>query len=85
MQTIANNLNVTVTRVFGMPEIGKGEMNHAGGIVKNTIRRQIALGDFYSTVDEMVGVLQDGFKYNESPKYVIRKITGNKLYEKRQN
>ena len=85
MQSLANEQNRPVIRVFGIAEHGKGEVDHVGGIAKTTIRREIAAGKFFANAESMVSFLQDKFKKKESPRYIVKEIDEKELNIARSN
>lgn len=84
MQQMSDALGCNIIRVFGIPEHGKGEVDHVGGVAKTAVRREIAAGEFFNSVDEMVDMLKRKFGDNESPKYVFKLISEKKILEKRE-
>ena len=74
IQNVADTFNVTIIRVFGIPEHGKGEVDHVGGIAKSTIKREIAAGEFLTGVKEMVELLQSKFSVSVQPIYIIKEV-----------
>lgn len=84
IQRLCNQLNCPIIRVFGIPEHGKGEVDHVGGIAKTAIRREIAAGSFFSDVEDMENMLRSKFGEHESPHYVFKVINENKLLEQRE-
>ena len=46
MQELLDEMELTIIRVFGKPEHGKGKGDHLGGIVKSTLEREIAAGEY---------------------------------------
>ena len=81
-QRLADEYRVKIVRFFGIPEHGKGEVDHVGGVAKTTIRREIAACEFFSSVSEMVAMLKKWFGDQEQPKYVIKEITSSDVLEK---
>ena len=74
VQELANKRNQMVIRNYGIPEHGKGEVDHVGGIGKTTLRRAIARGKFLDAVPEMVDHLKAEFGNKECPCYVIDEV-----------
>ena len=72
-------------RIFGIPEHGKGEVDHVGGIAKTTIRRGVASGIYFEGVNSMVNFLESKFGDKKEPKYVIKEITKDSLETERNN
>ena len=73
-QNVADTFNVTIIRVFGIPEHGKGEVDHIGGIAKSFIKSEIAAGEFLTGVKEMVELLQSKFSVSVQPIYIIKGV-----------
>lgn len=84
LQRLSDDIGRKIIRVFGIPEHGKGEVDHVGGIAKTAIRREIAAGSFYSDVNDMVAMLREKFESKESPKYVCKVISENTVLEQRE-
>ena len=59
MQTLANKFQVNVIHIFGIAELGKGEVDHVGGLAKSTLWRAIAAGEFFNDEGEMVDYLDE--------------------------
>lgn len=47
IQRLSDKYNIKIIRLFGIPEHGKGEVDHVGGIAKTAIQREIATGAFF--------------------------------------
>ena len=47
VQCLANQLNRTIIRVFGVANHGKGEVDHVGGLAKVSVRLAVAQGQFF--------------------------------------
>ena len=74
IQEISNHYQCNIIRVFGIPEHGKGEVDHVGGIAKNTIRRAIAEDNFFENASTMVDYLNNKFENYTDPCYIIKEI-----------
>ena len=85
VQQISNQLDAEVVRVFGISEHGKGEVDHVGGIAKNTVRKEIAGGRNLQTSAEMVKFLSEKFADKSSPEYVVRGIGKEEFDEARSD
>ena len=70
MQELADKYNTNLIRIFGIPEHGKGEVDHVGGIAKNVVRKEIAGGRFLQDASEIVACLQKKFEHYTFPDYV---------------
>ena len=68
VQQLCNKYNKKVIRAFGIPEHGKGEVDHVGGTAKTTIKRGVATGIHLRFVNSK-------FRDKKDRKYVIREIT----------
>ena len=79
IQRLCNKYKKNVIRIFGIPEHGKGEVDHVGGIAKTTIRRGVASGIYFEGVNSMVNFLESKFWAKKEPKYVIKEITKDSL------
>ena len=53
MQHLANKLNHTVIRVFGIADHGKGEVDHVTGVAKVAVQQQIARGELFASAWEV--------------------------------
>ena len=85
MQTLADKYNRLIIRVFGIPEHGKGEVDHVGGLAKTAIRREIAAGKFFANAESMVAFLREKFEKKECPTYVVKEIDEKVLNIARAN
>ena len=74
IQNIADTFNSTIIRVFGIPEHGKGKVDHVGGTAKSTIKREIAACEFLIEVKEMVEFLQSKFSASVPPIYIMKEV-----------
>lgn len=83
MQRLANELNHTVIRIFGVANHGKGEVDHVGGLAKVAIRLAVSQGHSFYCAAEMVEYLTDKFKHKESPKHYYKEIHSKDLEVKR--
>ena len=48
VQRLCNDYDTKVIQVFGIPEHGKGEVDHVGDTAKNTIKRGVTSGMFFN-------------------------------------
>ena len=85
IQQICNEQNQPIIRNYGIPEHGKGEVDHVGGIGKTTLRRAIAAGIFLDDAGEMTEYLHEKFKDKEYPQYVIDEVKEEDLEIAREN
>ena len=71
--------------MYSIAEHGKGVINHAGGIVKTAIQREIAGGEVLLDCNHMVSYLKSKFSNNENPHYIVKEIKEGDLQIKRDN
>jgi len=74
IQALADFFKIDIIRVFGIPEHGKGEVDHVGGIAKTTIRREIATGAFFIDIQDMNDMLCSKFSNHTEPSYFFKEI-----------
>ena len=74
MRTLANKFQVNVICIFGIAEHGKGEVDHIGGLAKNTLRRAIAAGEFFNDVGEMVEYFGETLHSTEHLQYIVKEL-----------
>ena len=74
IQRLSDKYDIKIIRLFGIPEHGKGEVDHVGGIAKTGIRREIATGAFFGKATSMVELLQDKCFSHINPTYIIKEI-----------
>ena len=48
IQCMAKDYEFKILCVFGIPEHGKEEVDHVGGVAKTTVQCETAAGEFYS-------------------------------------
>ena len=61
-------------------------MDHACGVAKSTIRREIAGGVFFDAdVNEMVLILERKFGDRQNPKYVFKELLEKDMFEKQMD
>ena len=85
LQLLSNNLTSTVVRVYGIAGHGKGEIDSAGGHMKNAARKGIQMGIEIKNADEVVSYLTSKFDSYSSPSYYFNKILPNDLMEEREH
>ena len=83
MQMLANKFRVNVICIFGIAEYGKGEVDHAGGLAKSTLRRAIAAGEFFNDVGEMVEYLDETLHSTEHLQYIVKETDEKYLESER--
>jgi hypothetical protein len=83
IQKLSNRMNKTIIRVYGIAQHGKGEVDHVGGIAKNTLRKAIAERKVFQNVEQMCEYLQTKFADNTHPKYHVDVINEEELQEAR--
>ena len=77
-QDTCNDINIPIIHVYGVPEHGKSEVDHVGGIAKTTLRRAIAGGTVFdpdNLVPDMIEYLRAKFEDNQDPSYEITELT----------
>ena len=74
LQVLSDRLNRVVVRMFGIAGHGKGEVDHVGGLVKVTIRREIAADSRFESSNDMVTFLTHKFEANFNPFYYVFEI-----------
>ena len=84
IQKISNKYDKPIIRVYGIPQHGKVEVDHVGGIAKNCIRKAIAEGHFFRNVNEMTNYLKDKFNNHAHPIYIVDEIKSSDLDRPRQ-
>ena len=80
---MANKHKKIIIRIYGIAGQCKGEVDHAGGIAKVSIRKAVASGLTFSNSEEMVDYSDNKFKDNTSTKYYFKEIDAKKLDELR--
>ena len=85
IQQICIEQNQPIIRNYGIPDHGKGEVDHVGGIGKTPLRRAIAAGIFLDEAGEMTEYLHEKFKDKEYPQYVIDAVKEEDLEIAREN
>ena len=83
MQEIADELELTIIRVFGIHEHEKGEVNHVGGIAKSTIKGRLLLESFLY-MNDMVTFCRSKFGDKVCLSYYIKQIGESDLLEMRE-
>ena len=83
LQSLANQLNCDIVRMYGIAGHGKGEVDHVGGIAKVSVRKEIAAGEVFEKSDQIVSFLEHKFKDKECPKYHICEIKEEPLKKER--
>lgn len=74
IQKLVDKYQVPVVRIYGIPEHGKGKVDHVCGIAKTTIRREVANGGTFYSANDIVDHLRSKYGGNENPKYFIEEI-----------
>ena len=85
IQSLSNESNMKIIRVFGVAGHGKGEVDHVGGLAKVAIRRYVGTGGVVLNAEDCIHVLQEKFADKNSPKFCIKKITEESLRDVRKN
>ena len=83
IQRLSDKYDIKIIHLFGIPEHGKGEVDHVEGIAKTAIRREIATGAFFEEATSMVEFLQDKFFSHINPKYIIKEIKEHEVHLER--
>ena len=78
-QEIADLRDTTIIRIYGIPGHGKGEVDHVGGIAKVQVRRAVAAGHSLKVTEDMVDFLEEKFKENSNPTYIVKNIKPERL------
>ena len=76
LQSLANQLNCDIVRMYGVAGHGKGEVDHVGGIAKVAVRKEICGGEVFQTSQQIVAFLEPKFRDKECPRYHIVEIEG---------
>ena len=83
LQSLANQLQRIIIRLYGIAMHGKGEVDHVGGVAKVAVRAEIAAGEVFNLSSQIVAFLQNKFGAKESPAYHIVEIKESALKEER--
>ena len=83
VQRLADELKCCVIRIFSIPEHGKGEVDHVGGITKTAIRTAIASGEHVADSHSALSLLQERLGKKESPRFFLKYISKDALQQRR--
>ena len=72
LSQIANQFNVNVIHIFSIAGHGKGEVDHVGGLIKVTIRQEVAAEKTFSNTNETIHCLSEKYVKIESPIYFFK-------------
>ena len=73
-----------IIKVFSIPEHGKGEVDHVGGIAKTAVRAAIAAGEISMSSQDTVEFLCEKFVNKISPRYFFKDLTEESLQQCRE-
>lgn len=79
VQALCNRQERKILRVYGIAQHGKGEVDHVGGIAKNSIRKAVAEGRLFQDVPHMFDYLQQKFAASQHPQYHIESLEEEEL------
>ena len=80
MQSLSDNYNRIVIRIFGISMHGKGEVDHVGGMAKVAVRTEVAAGQVFLNSDDCVSFLSEKFDSKYSSKnYSFKEIDEREL------
>ena len=79
VQRLADELKCRVIRIFSIPEHGKGEVDHVGGIT----RTAIASGEHVADSHSALSLLQERLGKKESPRFFFKYIRKDALQQRR--
>ena len=83
LQNLADKSDATVIQICSIASHGKGEVDHAGGLSKVTIRRTIAGDQLIKQTDQMVEYLESKYSEKIYPRYRFRDISPKFLEDKK--
>ena len=83
VQRLADELKCCVIRIFSIPEHGKGEVDHVGGIAKTATRTAFASGEHVADSHSAVALLQERLGKKESPRCFFKDISKDALQQRR--
>ena len=63
--------------------MGKGELDHDGGVAKVAVRSSISAGSVFDNSKQIVTFLKEKFQEKESPHYHIKEMMVDDLTEAR--
>ena len=69
--------------MYGVAGYGKSEVDHAGGLAKVAVRKQVTAGALFMSAGEMVEFLTEKFQDKINPNYYIKEVPSYLLNEKR--
>ena len=72
LQSISDDFEMPLVRLYGIEGHGKGEVDHVGGIAKVYARDQISRGVIYQNASSIVSSLVNKFGEKTNPKYHIQ-------------
>ena len=85
LQQLANEHNIIIIRVYGVPSHGKGEVDHVGGTAKVTAKRLAACGKVFLNAQDIADCLNEKYSEYTSPSYDIDVITEEELEVERRD
>ena len=84
VQELVDELNTKIIKVFSVPEHGKGEVDHVGGIAKTSVRLAIAAGEIIMSSQDAVEFLCEKFVNKISPRYFFKDLTEESIQQCRE-
>lgn len=82
LQKIADEKDISIVHIYGVPGHGKSEVDHVGGISKVACRDGTANGEFLYSSEKCVSYLKNKFEFSKT-KYCIKEIPVSELNTKR--
>ena len=83
LQTISDDFDIIIIRIYGVAGHGKNEVDTVGGIAKIAIRTAISHGTPFFNADQCVDYLTPKFSIHEHPSYRLKLIEPDILEEER--